>query len=75
MVSNILFWSGKSIDLRRSVPFLAAAGLALVFAFISFYPPGVLFALTLAYALSGYFLALWRWWKKRHPLVKNEKGG
>lgn len=75
MVSNILFWSGKAIDLRRSVPFLTAAGVALVFAFISFYPPGLLFALTLLYASSGYLLALWRWWKKRQPLVKTEKGG
>ncbi len=73
MVTNILFWSGKSIDLRRSVPFLVAAALALVFAFIAFYPPGVLFALTLAYATSGYLLSGWRWWKKRHPLVKSEK--
>lgn len=75
MVTNILFWSGKSIDLRRSVPFLAAAGGALLFAFVSFYPPGVLFALTLGYAVSGYLLALLRWHKKRHPLVKNEKSG
>jgi CDP-diacylglycerol--serine O-phosphatidyltransferase len=73
MVTNILFWSGKSIDLRRSVPFLVAAAVALLFAFIAFYPPGVLFALTLAYALSGYLLSGWRWWKKRQPLVKSEK--
>ncbi len=65
MVSSVLFWSGKAIDLRRSVPFLAAAATALVFASIAFYPPGVLFTLTLGYALSGYVLLAWRWYRRR----------
>lgn len=54
MISNVLFWSGKSINLRKSVPFIVVIALVLAFALVSSYPPGVLFALFLAYAGSGY---------------------
>ena len=64
MVTNILYWSGKSIDLRRSFPFVAAASVVLAFALVSIYP-GLLFLLFLGYALSGYMLAFWRWRQKR----------
>lgn len=66
MVTNILYWSGKSIDLRRSFPFFAAASVVLAFALVSIYP-GLLFLLFLGYALSGYVLAFWRWRHKRRP--------
>ncbi|MCK9283350.1 MAG: CDP-diacylglycerol--serine O-phosphatidyltransferase [Rhodocyclaceae bacterium] len=59
MVSNVRYYSGKDINLRRSVPFIVVAGIALGFALVSSYPPGVLFALFLCYALSGYVLAMW----------------
>lgn len=65
MVSNVLFWSGKDINLRRSVPFIVVIAVVLAFALISFYPPGVLFALFLAYAASGYLVWLWRWLRRR----------
>ena len=65
MVSNVLFWSGKSINLRKSVPFIAIFALVLAFALISSYPPGILFALFLIYALSGYVVWLWRWKRKK----------
>lgn len=65
MVSSIPYWSGKEINLRKSVPFIAVAAIALGFALISFYPPGVLFALFLVYAMSGYGMWLWRWWHAR----------
>ena len=64
MVTNILYWSGKSIDLRRSFPFVAAASVVLSFALVSIYP-WLLFLLFLGYALSGYVLAFWRWRHKR----------
>ncbi|MCX7946150.1 MAG: CDP-diacylglycerol--serine O-phosphatidyltransferase [Hydrogenophilus sp.] len=67
MVSNILYWSGKTLDPRRSVPFLAAAGVALLFALIAFYPPGVFSALTLLYVLSGPLIALFRRLRKHRP--------
>lgn len=60
MVSNIPYWSGKEINLRRSVPFMVVPAIALAYALVSSYPPGVLFALFLCYALSGYAMAAWR---------------
>ena len=65
MVSNVLFWSGKSINLRKSVPFIVLIALVLAFALISSYPPGILFALFLAYAGSGYVVAALRWRRRR----------
>ncbi len=65
MVSNIRYWSGKDINLRKSVPFMVVAAIALGFALVSSYPPGVLFALFLAYALSGYVLCATDWLKRR----------
>lgn len=71
MVSNIPYYSGKDINLRRSVPFMVIAAIALAFALISFYPPGVLFALFLVYAASGYVLAVTRWNASRRSARKN----
>lgn len=65
MVSNIPYWSGKEINLKKSVPFIVVAAIALGFALVSSYPPGVLFALFLGYALSGYIVAVWRWRSKK----------
>lgn len=60
MVSNFRYYSGKDLNLRRSVPFFTIAALVLVFVLVSSYPPGVLFGLFVVYALSGYVLAAWR---------------
>lgn len=65
MVSNVLFWSGKDINLRKSVPFIVIFALVLGFALISINPPGVLFALFLAYAASGYVIYALRWQQRR----------
>jgi len=54
MVSNVLYYSGKEINLRRTVPFMAVLGIMLAFALVSVDPAIVLFLLFLAYALSGY---------------------
>jgi len=70
MVSNVLFWSGKDINLRRSVPFIVVIALVMAFALVSSYPPGVLFALFLAYAASGYVTYAWRWFKRRQQHVE-----
>jgi len=65
MVSNFPFWSGKNINLRKSVPFIAVIALALAFALGALYPPGVFFGLFVCYALSGYVLSFWRWRRRR----------
>jgi CDP-diacylglycerol--serine O-phosphatidyltransferase len=65
MVSNVLFWSGKSINLRKSVPFIVVIALVLVFALVSSYPPGILFGLFLIYAGSGYVIWALRWKRRK----------
>jgi len=65
MVSNFPFWSGKNINLRKSVPFIVVIALALAFALGALYPPGVFFGLFVCYALSGYVLSFWRWRRRR----------
>jgi CDP-diacylglycerol--serine O-phosphatidyltransferase len=65
MVSNVPFWSGKSINLRKSVPFIVVIALVLAFALGAFYPPGTFFGLFVGYALSGYIYTGWRWWRQR----------
>jgi CDP-diacylglycerol--serine O-phosphatidyltransferase len=59
MVSNVRYYSGKEINLRRSVPFIVVIAVVLGFALVSYDPPGVLFALFLCYAASGYVLLAW----------------
>lgn len=65
MVSNIRYWSGKDINLRRSVPFFFIVAIALAFALVSSYPEGMLFLLFLGYALSGYVFSAWHWLQQR----------
>ncbi len=60
MVSNAPFYSFKDLNLRRSVPFVFILGLVLIFVLVSADPPTVLFALFVAYGLSGYILLAWR---------------
>jgi CDP-diacylglycerol--serine O-phosphatidyltransferase len=65
MVTNINYYSGKDINLRRSVPFVMVVAFALAFALVSSYPAGVLFGLFLCYALSGYGMAAWNLVRRR----------
>jgi CDP-diacylglycerol--serine O-phosphatidyltransferase len=69
MVSNVKFWSGKDINLRRSVPFIVIFGFVLAFVAVSVNPPVVLFGLFVAYALSGYVMLLAKFFtrKSNHP--------
>jgi len=56
MVSNLPFYSFKTINMRKSVPFLVIFLAALFFLLIFSYPPGVLFGLFLCYGLSGFVM-------------------
>lgn len=58
MVSSVKYYSGKDINLKRSVPFMMVVAFAIAFALVSLNPPGVLFGLFLAYGASGYVLYL-----------------
>src|SRR5512139_1203283 len=60
MVSNFRFYSGKEINLRKSVPFFVILLVVLAFILVSTSPPQVLFGVFALYGLSGYADALWR---------------
>jgi CDP-diacylglycerol--serine O-phosphatidyltransferase len=59
MVSNLKYWSFKTVNLRRSYPFVAIFLIVLFFALLSYQPATVLFATFVAYAVSGYVVSAW----------------
>jgi CDP-diacylglycerol--serine O-phosphatidyltransferase len=63
MVSNLRYYSGKDINLRKSVPFVAVLLVVLAFVLISYRPPEVLFGIFVLYGLSAYVMAIY-WWRK-----------
>ncbi len=67
MVSNFRFYSGKEINLRKSVPFFVILLVVLAFILISTSPPEVLFGSFVLYGLSGYADALWRVMRRGKP--------
>ncbi|HYQ99237.1 MAG TPA: CDP-diacylglycerol--serine O-phosphatidyltransferase, partial [Casimicrobiaceae bacterium] len=69
MVSNVPYYSFKSINLKKSVPFLAILALVLALALLSYQPPLVLFAGFVAYAISGYVGLIWSKIRRRPPPV------
>jgi CDP-diacylglycerol--serine O-phosphatidyltransferase len=76
MVSNVLFYSGKEINLRKSVPFIVIIAFVIGLLLVSSYPPGVLFGLFLCYAASGYVLGAWSLLKgRKRSAVADDKGG
>ncbi len=67
MVSNSPFYSGKAIDYRRSVPFIVVVLIMLAFVAVSSDPPKWLFAMFVAYGLSGHLLWIWRRVRRERP--------
>jgi CDP-diacylglycerol---serine O-phosphatidyltransferase len=65
MVSNVRYYSFKTINLKRSVPFLAIFVFVLVIALLSYQPAIVLFAGFVIYSVSGYVASAWKWWALR----------
>jgi len=60
MVTNVPFYSFKTVQMKRSVPFVVIVLVALAIAVINIDPPIVIFALFVIYGLSGYGLYGWR---------------
>jgi len=59
MVSNLKYYSFKTINLRRSVPFVAVFLIVLFFGLVSYQPPLVLFGVFAAYSIAGYVWSGW----------------
>jgi CDP-diacylglycerol--serine O-phosphatidyltransferase len=70
MVSNFKFYSFKTINLRRSVPFAVVILLALIFAIASYQPAIVGFVGFVVYALSGYIWSGWLAIRRRRSKAK-----
>jgi CDP-diacylglycerol--serine O-phosphatidyltransferase len=73
MVSNLKFYSGKDINLRKSVPFSVVVAIAMSMLFLLMFSstlPEMLFMLFAGYGLSGYVIWVWEAVKRRrkvHP--------
>jgi CDP-diacylglycerol--serine O-phosphatidyltransferase len=65
MVTNLRFYSGKDINLKRSVPFIVVVLIALSISLVAIDPPIVLLLLLVAYGLSGYVIGIHRRLRKR----------
>ncbi len=58
MVSNIRYYSFKTLDLKGKVPFVAMLIMVLIFVLVSIDPPLVLWSVFVLYALSGPVLTI-----------------
>ena len=65
MVSNLRFYSFKSINLKKSVPFVALLLIVLLLALLVYQPPLILFVAFVGYAVSGYVVSGWQWLRRR----------
>ncbi len=72
MVTTVRFFSFKTINLKRSVPFIALAALVLIFGLVSLHPPTVLFAAFLAYSFSGYIYSAINFGKGAPPSAADD---
>jgi len=65
MVSNLKYYSFKTINLRRSVPFAVVILIVLFIVLISYQPSVVPFAGFVVYAISGFIWSAWLVLKRR----------
>jgi CDP-diacylglycerol--serine O-phosphatidyltransferase len=72
MVSNLKYYSFKTINLRRSVPFVVPLLVLLFFALLSYQPSIVLFVAFVAYAVSGYAWSAWLALKRRNASAPHD---
>ena len=65
MVSNLKYWSFKTINLKKSVPFFAVLLAAVFVALLAYQPALVLFGGFVLYAISGYVISGWMVMRRR----------
>lgn len=67
MITNVRYYSGKDINLRRSVPFWVVPAIFVAYLIVTIEPSHVLWGLFVCYAASGYVMALWRFRRFAKP--------
>ncbi len=65
MVSNLKYYSFKTINLRKSYPFVAILLFVVFFALLSYQPATVLFGMFVAYSISGFAVSAWQALRRR----------
>lgn len=65
MITSLKYYSFKTINLRRSVPFVVVFLIVIFFVLVSVQPPIILFIGFVAYAFSGYVWSAWLALKRR----------
>ena len=65
MVSNVKYYSFKTINLKKSVPFVALLLCVVFIALLSYQPAVVLFGGFVAYAISGFVVSGWSLLRRR----------
>lgn len=77
MVSNVPFYSGKDINLRKSVPFWVVVVIAFTIGIVVSFSstlPELLFGLAVAYAISGYVIGVMQWIQRRRARRNSPPG-
>lgn len=72
MVSPIIYWSPKLIDLKGRVPFITLVAIVMAYAIIMIDPPRVLLGVFVLYAFSGPLEWLWH---RRRSALPGARGG
>ena len=78
MVSSVPFYSGKDINIRKSVPFRVMVLIAMVVvavALLSSNLPEMIFTMLVIYGLSGYVMWALDKWKRRPSRSEPPTGG
>jgi len=70
MVSNVPFWSFKEVNWKKRVPLWVILALVVGFSIVASSPSLVLFAVFMAYGLSGY--VMWSMGHRARPILPDD---
>ena len=73
MVSNVRYYSFKTIDFKGKVPFFFLLVAVLIFVLVTIDPPKVLFMVFAGYALSGLVTTAWMLMRRRRQVQAGEE--
>ncbi|MDH5784808.1 MAG: CDP-diacylglycerol--serine O-phosphatidyltransferase [Chromatiales bacterium] len=73
MVSNMRYYSFKTIDFKGKVPFFFLLVAVLIFVLVTIDPPKVLFVVFAGYAISGLVTTVWMLMRRRRQVLAGEE--